>query len=293
MASSQTGSARTHAAKHAGAASAPSLRSSTSAYYHRALKALGLCQTLALVAFAVFQQQRAAPAAPVAPEQPPVEVHRPHVLTDDSLPSFVATMSNGTLLNFHSTACSHCRQLAPEFEAAAKELQAAGSAPLAFVDVSTAPKAAERYGVFRYPTMLWFRHGEAVLELPPTVRQADKIVDYVRWASQPAVVAFESRAELEDSLPQLREALGASSPPLVCGFGSRFGARAALEASAERLRGKTIFVFTEEAQDGDPALRAYYADASLDQDFMGKLDQEAAHTWVKGLVKKSKAKRSA
>jgi len=242
------------------------------------------------------QRERAvtnvAPAPAAAPEQPAAPAAAARALTDDSLPSFVADLPDGALLNFHSTTCSHCRALAPEFEAAAQELEEKGGAPLAFVDVAAAPKAAERYGVVRYPTMLWFRGGEPVLELPPTVRKAEKIAEYVEWASQPAVVYFESREEFEEALPQMRAVLGGSTPPLICGFGTRNGLHTALEAAAEKLRGKTLFVFTEEVREGDPALRAYYADEKLDQEFMGRMEQEAVFAWVKSLLKKSKAKRS-
>lgn len=275
-----------------------SSRSRASAYYPFALKSVGVLQTLLLAGFAVFiAQRRRAETQQHTPlvVDSSVDVQQTssavHVLTDDTLPGFVAGAPDGALLNFHMSTCSHCEALAPEFEAAASELQAKSGVPLASVDISAAPKAVERYGVHRFPTLLWFRWGEPVLELPPTIRQADKIAGYVDWMTQPAVVSFGSREELDEAVPQMREVLHAGAPPVICGFGVAASVYPALEAAAERLRGKTIFAFTEETRPGDPVLRAYYQNATSDQYYLGRLEQQPVQSWVEALIKKAKRKQ--
>jgi len=214
------------------------------------------------------------------------------VLSESTLPSFVADNPEGALVNFHKPGCSHCEKLAPEFEAAARELKAKGGAPLGSVNVANAPLAAARHAVERYPTMLWFRDGEPVLEVSHTVRSATKLVEYVEWAGQPAVVEFEKRSELEEAVPQLRASLHKLTPPVVVGFNISEATRSALQSTAERSRGKTVFLFMKEAAVGDPHFRAIFRDAAHDQDFNSTPDSEAVHRWVKGLLSRRPKKES-
>lgn len=248
---------------------------------HRSiLKVLGVLQALLLVAFAFVAQQEKGKTAS--------NTSIVHNLADDTISSFVINFSDGALVNFHSPGCSHCIALAVEFEAAAQELHSRGGAPLASVNVATAPRAAERYGVHRYPTMLWFKKGERVLELPPTIRNASKIVEYVDWAVQPAIVSFDTRTHLDEAVPHMRAALYAGAPPVIVGFGMADGVYDALEAAGERFRGKTVFVFTKDANVDDPTLRAYFREPSSDYDFSGTVDVASVQAWVEALIHKSK-----
>jgi len=244
------------------------------------LKVLGVLQAALLIVFAfIAMKSRTSVDAVDAAVR---------ILDDESLPSFIAGLPNGTLLNFHSPECPHCKALEPEFEAAARELQNSGGAPLAAVNVAVAPKAAERYKVTRYPTLLWFRFGEPVLELPYNVRQSTKIVEYVEWAVQPAVVTFENRAEFDEAIPQLRAVLHENAPPLIAGFAIDGAVYPALEMAAERSRGKTVFLFTGTTREGDPALRAIFRNESSDHDFRDTVSKSAVRSWVAGLLQKRK-----
>lgn len=214
------------------------------------------------------------------------------VLSEATLPAFVAEHPDGALVNFHKPGCSHCEKLAPEFEAAARELKAKGGAPLGSVNVASAPLAAARHAVERYPTMLWFREGEPVLEVSHTIRSATKLVEYVEWAGQPAVVEFEKRSELEEAVPQLRASLHKLAPPVVVGFNISEATRSSLQSTAERSRGKTVFLFIKEAAVDDPHFRAIFRDAAHDQDFNSTPDSEAVHRWVKGLLSRRPKKES-
>jgi len=245
----------------------------------RVIGVLCCLQAFLLVGFAHAARQKRAEQAP----EPPSFVVRS--LTDETLPFFVAGLPNGTLVNFHSPDCQFCKVLEPEFEAAARALHLGSGVPLATVSVSVAPRAMARYGVHRFPTMLWFRKGEKVLELPPSVRTAAKITEYVEWAAQPAVVSFDRRDDLDEAVPHLRQALKAVGPPVVVGFSTDRAVYEALESAAERARGKTVFIYVAEARAGDPALRAYRKDPDADEEFGGgDVSPEAVRAWVETLL---------
>lgn len=203
-------------------------------------------------------------------------------LSNSSFDDFVANNSDGALVNFYNTVCTHCHKFAPEFEAAAAGFE--GNLFFASVNVDAEPELAVRYNVRRYPTVLWFRNGESVQELPPRTRTADKISEFVAWVRQPALIEFATRADLEDAVPTFRETLQSSLPPVICGFAGIDGSRAALEHAAEHLRGKTVFVFIVEAQEEGPFLRSFSHLEADDRTYEGPVSPDAVLQWVKSLL---------
>lgn len=255
------------------------------------LQVLGAVQAFVLVAFALAMRvQRRGVFALAETPTPPSAVH---ALTDATLDDFVAGLPEGALVNFYSPTCRHCQELEPEFEAAARDLAAKGGAPLASASVSAAPESMARYNVEHYPTMLWFRKGKPVLEVQPGARTAAKIAEFVEWAGQASVVPFETREELDEAVPEFRLALYAGAPPVIVGFDVAPSVYEALEAAAERSRGKTVFAFARGLREGDPALRAYFYDAAEDLDFEGDATPEAVHTWVSALVQRKRLSTAA
>ena len=79
------------------------------------------------------------------------------------------------LVDFWAPWCGPCWMMAPQFEAAARELEPA--ARLAKVDTQSQPTLAQRYAIRSIPTLVLFRQGREI------ARQAGAMAaaDIVRW----------------------------------------------------------------------------------------------------------------
>jgi thiol-disulfide isomerase/thioredoxin len=211
---------------------------------------------------------------------------------------FLQLNPDGALIEFYMPDCDHCKKLAPEIEAAAKEMAALGGPPFASLNGEEFSEVAKRYGVFRYPTVFWFREGQALQELRPTSRTKEKIVEFVNWVQQPSFTEFETMAEFDEAVPTLRLALQETSPPVVVGFAVKTNATSgdetqkALSHVGERLRGKVLFLYIkEEVADADnmAPLRSYAASPDSDSFFSGPISSfDSVQTWVESLLPNKK-----
>ena len=86
------------------------------------------------------------------------------------------------LVEFYAPWCGHCKQLAPEYEAAAEKLRE-HSIPLAKVDATAHEELSRKYEVQGFPTMKVFRKGTAYEYEGP--RKADGIVEYMLKQASP------------------------------------------------------------------------------------------------------------
>lgn len=87
-------------------------------------------------------------------------------LTDDNFDKNVLDSEDVWMVEFYAPWCGHCKNLEPEWAAAATEVkeQTKGKVKLAAVDASVNQVLASRYGIRGFPTIKIFQKGESPVD---------------------------------------------------------------------------------------------------------------------------------
>lgn len=102
------------------------------------------------------------------------------------------------LVMFHAPWCGHCKRMKPSYEQAAvlmKEKKLPGI--LAAIDATKEPTIAAKYKVKGYPTVKYMSYGEFKFDV--NVREADKIIEFMKNPSEPPPTPIEKSWEEEDT----------------------------------------------------------------------------------------------
>ena len=105
---------------------------------------------------------------------------KPAEIDDARFERFVTRNELPVVVDFWAAWCGPCLAMAPQFEAAARELK--GEAIFAKVDSDANPQTSSRFGIRSIPTLVLFRDGKELKRQPGAVQAAQ----IVAWARQAA-----------------------------------------------------------------------------------------------------------
>jgi len=124
-------------------------------------------------------------------------------LTEANFDKLVMKSDDMWLVEFFAPWCGHCKNLAPHWKSAAKELK--GKVKLGAVDATVHQALAGRYGIQGYPTIKYFKAGKK--GSPEDYDGGRTAGDIVAWANErvqvnlppPEIVELTSQKVLDDT----------------------------------------------------------------------------------------------
>ncbi|XP_051113375.1 protein disulfide isomerase-like 1-4 [Andrographis paniculata] len=175
------------------------------------------------------------------------------VLTDRNFSSFIDD-NKFVMVEFYAPWCGHCKELAPEFAAAATELKGE-DVKLAKVDATVENGLAENYEVQGFPTVYFFVDGEHVTYSGH--RTKDAIVTWIRKKIGPGISNITTTEDAENILTSENKVVLAFLNSLVGVDSQEFTAASKLDDSVnfyQTINPNVAKMFHLEADVNRPAM---------------------------------------
>lgn len=178
-------------------------------------------------------------------------------LTDTNFNALVMESKDQWLVEFFAPWCGHCKNLAPEWEEAAKQLK--GSVKLGAVDATVHSELASKYGVKGYPTIKVFpagKKGKATDYNGP--RESTGIVEYAmklldESGVPPEITQLTSQGSFDESCGNNRLCAILFVPHILdSGASGRNAYISMMQEVSKEFRGKPVsFVWSEGGAQAD------------------------------------------
>jgi protein disulfide-isomerase-like protein len=161
--------------------------------------------------------------------------------TDKTFKNEVLQHPGVVIVEFYAPWCGHCKALAPEYAAAAKELKARlPSVVLANVDGTVETALPQRYGAKGFPHLVWFADGS-----PSEYTGGRTRAEIVSWVRPPPAALRASLA------PGQRQGAPRARAAVKRGGGGRFPSRPAVRLRARRLRAAPLWALGRAPRRGE------------------------------------------
>merc|ERR1711911_388761 len=135
-------------------------------------------------------------------------------LTDDNFDKLVLNSGDIWLVEFYAPWCGHCKNLAPQWAQAARELK--GKAKLGALDATVHSAKASQYGIKGYPTIKFFPAGSRSASAAEEYDGGRTASDIVNWASGKAVANIPAPEVKQVTSSEVKITLRGSSSLYCC-----------------------------------------------------------------------------
>lgn len=165
-------------------------------------------------------------------------------LTSDTFDAFIAE-NPFVLAEFFAPWCGHCKNLGPEFSAAADSLATKHkNIKLAQIDCTEEADLCQQHGIRGYPTLKVFKGDVAAPSDFQGQRKADSIESYMVKLTLPAVQVVDVKADLDDTIKEAKEIIVLQVLPKADG---EYPSNSTYYDLANRFREDYTFISTSDA----------------------------------------------
>ncbi len=125
--------------------------------------ALGCLLSMVFFLPASLAEESKVTEVPAVPEVPDITAAKDVTdVNDKNFAKVVKKSAEPVLVDFYATWCAPCKEMAPVFDALAKDSNLKGTVKFVRIDMDQSPKVAEKYQIDILPTFALFKNGKII-----------------------------------------------------------------------------------------------------------------------------------